>query len=414
MELAKTTAEQRSEIYDDVRDMLVPGFLSHSFSLGEARFALRSLDREDWRVLQHRTYGATTKQWRSWCIATAIWMVNGSICSDEEDVVYQLYEMFTSLPMSVVDTVYSILNGLMRRVEAAAAIVEAFLYEQESRHLWSTEGTAILNRRSTAGVRRFDNAVISLWVYFNQLEDRREDEEREWTMTKFMVGPHAPKGVKKLNAEDKKRTGDLIRRRESTQTRVYYEAMGLLERKDPENPEKSRARIGEVVMAETEEELRESMRRWVEGVKDDHDRVVDNIKAKIKYDVEKRKEDNRKRREALDAALEEEGMDRTKFVPLVGEAGKKYIERMQARLPGASVVIDDHTHNSAYTKYIEKNPEVGTLHVDEDGNIQSLEPVTEDMLEVLMKPEQNSEGPSLQEQIQNRRPSLDGDYGGED
>lgn len=43
-------------------------------------------------------------------------------------------------------------------------------------------------------------------------------------------------------------------------------------------------------MADTEEELREVMRRWVEGIKDDHDLVVDRLKAKVRSDVEKLKE----------------------------------------------------------------------------------------------------------------------------
>lgn len=414
MELAKTTPEQRSEIYEDVRKLIVPGFLSHSFSLGEARFSIRSLDKMDWEILQHRTYGLTVKHWRAWCVASSVWMVNGSLCRDEEDVVYQLYEMFASLPMEALDTVYSILNGLMRRVQEASSRVEAYLYENESRHLWATEGPAVLHRSGHTGVRRYDNPVLSLWLYFNHLEDQREREEREWTMTKFMVGPHAPKGIKKLNAEDRKRSGDLSRRRESTQNQIYYEAIGLMDRKDPEKERETRARFSGVVMAETEEELRESMRRWVDGIKDDHDRVVDGVKSRIKFEVESRKEQNRKRREALDAALEEEGLTRSKFTPLVGEAGKKYIERMQERMPGASVVIDDHTHNSAYKKYIENNPEVGDMYVDEDGNLQSKTPVSEEMLEVLTKPEHGREGMSLQDQIQNRRPTLSDDYGDED
>lgn len=158
-------------------------------------------------------------------------------------------------------------------------------------------------------------------------------------------------------------------------------------------------------MAETEEELRESMRRWVAGEKDDHDRVVDNVKAKIKYDVESRRDEARRRREALDAALEEEGITRSQPVMLSGDAGKKFLDRMRSRLPGAKTVVDDHTHNSAYRKYIEHNPEVGDLYVDEQtGEVVSRHPVTEDMLEVLRKPEPGSQE-TLQQKIEKRKPT---------
>ena len=67
MQLARTTPEQRVEMYEDVRSLIVPGFLAHSFSIGDARFAIRSLDRTDWTILRHRTHGLTEKRWRAWC-----------------------------------------------------------------------------------------------------------------------------------------------------------------------------------------------------------------------------------------------------------------------------------------------------------------------------------------------------------
>lgn len=404
MELAKTTAEQRAEIYDDVRALIVPGFLSHSVSIGAARFVLRTIDRADWQVLEYRTHGLGTKEWRSWCIATSIWMVNGSILDGDEEATYRLYEALVDLPKTIVDTLYSVLNGLMKRVMAASDVVESFLYESESRSLWRTHGVPLLERRQVHGPQRFYNPVFSLWIYYNQMEDQRELEDHAWTMTKFAVGPHAPKSIKKLSAQDKKREGDMKRRRENTQDRIYYEVKGLLAKKNEKGKKGDNRPFQKVIMAETEEELRESMRRWVAGEKDDHDRVVDNIKARIKYGVEKRKEENTKRRQALDAALEEEGITRNQLVPLAGAAGKQFLERMQARLPGAKYVVDDHTHNSAYQKYIEKNPEVGDLHIDEEGNIKSLRPVSEEMVDVLRRPDPSSRE-SLQEKITQRKPT---------
>jgi hypothetical protein len=403
MELAKTTSEQRSEIYDDVRTLLVPGFLSQAVSIGSARFVMRSIDQADWDLLQYRAWGLGEHDWRSWCVAMAIWMVNGSVVSNDEVATCRLFEAFVELPRDTLNMLYNLVTSLMRRVERAGDLLEGFLYEHESRSLWRTDGEGLRQRKATHAMQRFHNSVISLWIYYNQMEDRRESEDHDWVLTKFLVSPHAPKSVKKLNAQDKKRDADTRRRRERVQDRVYYEAKGLLSKKGEKDQTDNRP-FQQVIMAETEEELRESMRRWVEGKKDDHDRVVDNAKAKIKYEVEKRKEDNVKRRGALDAALKEEGITRNQLVPLAGDAGKKFLERMQARFPGAKYVVDDHTHNSAYQKYIEKNPEVGDLHVDEEGNIKSLRPVTEDMVDVLRKPDQNARE-TLQDKISQRRPT---------
>jgi hypothetical protein len=403
MELAPTTPEQRAEIYEDVRSMLVPGFLSHHVQVDEARFCLRSLDREDWELLQHRGHGQSGLQWKAWAVASSIWMVNGRIVLGDEDSIYALAETFAEAPKTVLEALYSTVNGLMRRVGYASDRIEGFLYEQESRRMWGTHGDVLVAQRGGRSYQRFGNAVISLWVYYNRMEDHRESEEHDWVIAKFLASPHAPKGVKKISAKDKQRGDDMERRRQRVMDRTFYEAKGLLARPTEKEAKNFRSR-DDVRMAETPEELREVMRRWVAGIKDDHDHVVDNTKSRIKHDVEDRKRQAARRREALDQALVEEGFTRNQPLPLSGEAGKKFLDRMRARMPGASVVVDDHTHNRAYSKYIENNPDVGDLYVDEEGRVVSSRPVNPEMLEIMRKPA-DGERLSLQQQIERRRPT---------
>jgi len=403
VQLPKTTSEQRATIYDDVKSLVTPGFLAHSVEVGEARFSLRSLDQADWFLLTHRAQGLFDKAWQSWAVASSVWMVNGMVVMGDEEALYEIHEMCRRMPRTVVETLYSILNGLMRRVSAAAEIAEAFLYEDESRSLWRSEGPPILDRNVVGRVARFFNPVISLWTFYNQMEDKREHDEHDWAIAKFVVGPHAPKGIKKISAKDKQRDTDLRKRREDVMHRAYYEATGAIPKsRDEKDKVRSKRRFQDVVMAETNEELQDVMRRWVDGKKDDHDRVVDGVKAKIKHDVETRHEQARQRRVAMAKALEEEGVIGTRMVPLTGDAGRKFIERMKARMPGTSRVVDDHTHNSAYEKYIKNNPEVGDLWVDENGNVMSERASTPEMLEVMRKP-LNVEGESLQHKIEQRR-----------
>jgi hypothetical protein len=402
VELAPTTPEQRVEIYSDVRSLIMPGFLVHHVQVNEAKFCLRSLDREDWELLQHRTHGSTERHWKAWAVASSIWMANGRVL-DDEDTLYTLWETLSEAPKTVLDALYSTVNGLMRRVGEASERIEGFLYEQESRRLWRTYGSIVAEHRGGRGYQRFNNAVISLWVYYNRMEDHRELEEHDWQMAKFLASPHAPKGIKKISSKDKQRETDMERRRQRVMDRTFYEAKGVLIKRTEEVAKTFRSR-DDVRMAETTEELQEVMRRWVAGIKDDHDRVVDNVKAKIKHDVEERKQLANRRRSALDQALEEEGFTRNQPLPLSGEAGKKFLARMRERLPGASVVVDDHTHNRAYSKYIENNPEVGDLYVNEEGKVVSSRATTPEMLEILQKPAEG-ERLSLQQQIERRRPT---------
>lgn len=405
VELAPTTPEQRAEIYADVRSLIVPGFLAHHVAVGETRLCLRSLDAADWDLLRYRVHGLAGQRWKAWVVASSVWMVNGAVLLGSEEDVCALAQMCESLPKTVLDMLYSTVNGLMRRVLKGTEILEGFLYENESRQLWRTEGPAIRDRRGRFA-QRFYNPVISLWIYYNEMEDHRERDEHEWQIAKFVASPHAPKGVKKITAKDKQRLGDMMKRRQRVMDRAYYEAKGLVERRREGKPAASIRARDDVRMAETPEELREVMRRWVAGIKDDHDRVVDQAKARIKHEVESRRSEAAKRREALDRALEDEGFTRSQPLPLSGEAGKKFLERMRSRLPGASVVVDDHTHNRAYAKYIENNPEVGDLAVDDEGNLFSKSPVSAEMLDVLRKPDA-TERPTLQQQIERRKPTAE-------
>lgn len=404
MDLAPTTPEQRAEIYEDVRSLIAPGFLAHPVAVGEVRLCLRSLDPVDWEVLQYRIHGQAERQWKSWLVASSVWLVDGVVILGDENALWSLYKTCEGLPTTVLNMLYSALTGLTRRATKAYSVLEAFLYESESRRLWKTEGPSISEHRASRPWQRFHNPLVSLWVYYNQMEDHREQDEHDWQLVKFSVGPHAPKSIKKLSAQDRQRDGDMLKRRQRVMDKAYYVSKGFIE-PDPEVEGQSSIRHrDEIRMAETPDELRESMRRWVAGIKDDHDLVVDRVKSKIKHDVEERRHQQKMRRQALDAALAEEGFTRNQPLPLSGDAGQKFLDRMKERLPGASVVVEDRTHNRAYSKYIENNPEIGDLQVDEEGNIVTHRPVTEDMLEVLKKPE-NPQGPSLQEQVEGRRPT---------
>jgi len=365
---------------------------------------MRSLDASDWHLLRFRAHGLRDREWIAWVVASSIWMADGIVYMGEEEALRMLVEMCRRLPTTVLDDLYGILDGLMRRMRRATEIIEAFLYEAESRQLWRSEGNAVLARVGSPGLLRSHNPVLQLWIFFNQMEDAREHDDYLWSLAKFVAGPHVPKGVKKLNAKDKQRETDLRNRRQGVMDRAYYETRGVIPRRERDaNGKKSRRRFQEVHMAESPEELREEMRRWVLGVKDDHDRVVDGVKARIKHEVEMHRREDAERRIALQRAMEEEGMTRTGLVPLVGEAGREFIERMKARVPGLSRVHDEKGHNSAYEKYIANNPEAGELRVAEDGRIISERPVDPRLLEMMRAPGTGEETP-LQRLVEKRRP----------
>ena len=403
MQLPKTTIQQRAGIYTDLRELLTPGFLAHPVTVNGVVFVLRSLDISDWYLLRYRAHGASEHGWRAWVVATATWMLNGSVVLNEEDALPLLYQMCFALPIRALENIYEAVMALVRRSRDCTQLIEAFLYEEESRNLWRSDGAALLASPGERMFLRARNPVLKLWTMHNQMEDLRGHNDYLWQMAKFQAGPHAPKGLKKINAQDRKRENDLEARRQQVMDRTYYVAKGMVD-ESPKDSRKSKRRFQDVVLAESPEELREEMRRWVAGEKDDHDRVIEGVKGRIREEVEGRRKKNKERQTALQKALEDEGMQSTNLVPLSGKAGQEFIERVKARVPGVSKVMQDNTHNSAYEKYIAKPTEAGALRVDDDGRVTSDLPTDENMLDVMRKP-QGKDPVSLQQKIENRRPT---------
>lgn len=404
MQLNTTTPDERSVIYEDVRSLISPGFLVHHVDVNGTRLVLRSLSEDDWFVLRTRTWGAPVREWKAWLVSTAVWMVDGQIVMGEDDVAYRIFEMALRLPDSVLDDLDMLVTALMKRVQEGALLVEGFMYEDESRMLWKSQGTA-QSYTYFQGRRIQNNPVRRIWTYYNEIEDQRLHNEYLWSMAKFQASAHAPKGVKKIQAQDAREAGDEKRRRQRVMDRTYYEAKGIVARASVD--ERAQGRGGpwqDVKMAETREELQEVMRRWVEGIKDDHDRVVEGAKARIRAEVEGRKAKALAQRKALASALEEEGITKNTLVPIAGEAGQQFLDRVRNRVAGTSKVLQDGTHNSAYDKYIARDAEAGNLAVDESGQIQSKTEVNPEMLKMMMRPP-DQETESLQEKIRSRRPT---------
>ena len=408
MQLKETTPEQRRSYYNDLRELLNPGFLAHTVEVNGSTLVLRSLNPGDLFLLQHRVgISSRQKKWKNWTLAMGIWMVDGQILLGDHSATYRIYEMCEALPKTVRDDLFSIFTGLMTRMRDSMNKAEAFLYEEETRYLWKSEGPRLFDANAIPGIPKMGiNSMQKLWAYYNTYEDMREDRDYWWAVAKFVVSAHAPKGVKRLNQSDEQSKNEEKKRRQRAQDFMYYEATG--HKLDP----RTKSLVGPISSlrsADTKEELEEEMRNWVAGNRDFHDDVVVTTKANIRRkhdhdDVEK----IRRIREIQDAMAEDE-VDEPSLMPLMGAAREQAMQRLKHKQP-AKVFADD-THNSAYDKYIKDDAEVGALAVQGErllvrnpGQIPH-----EDILEAMKNPDTKEPPPkrSLDEQVKARgKPTL--------
>jgi len=410
MELRRTTAALRSPMYEDLRKLLYPGFLTHPVQVNGCAMALRTLSREDLFLLECRAQGTYGVEWQNWAIAASVWMIDGQVVLGQSDIQYDLYERFKVLPRAFREDLFSVFTGLMARVEKAMSRLEAFLYEDESRYLWSSEGIRMLEKPPFVGAPVLSpNGIQKTWVTYNRYEDKRNDRKYWWGLSKFMVQPHAPKGITKLNNSEKKEDEREESRRDQIMDLAYWVYRGVVV--DDKTRIQTRKGLEGLRQAETEEDLQTEMANWVAGKKDFHDKAVDFVKAKIKGEVEGRRRAEQTRIETIQTAWEEDGIPEPSFIPLMGEAAEAASRRMLA--PKSSKVYENQAkHNSAYDKYIKNNPDVGALVVDEHGNVQSTAPGgnnPEQLLEMLTAPEDPKAGTDpLTSQVAQRAEQLRG------
>lgn len=407
--LPDTTFEQRSPLYDDVRALVTPGFLAHSIDVNGVSFSLRSLGLGDFFMLRHRVgHKFEEDRWEAWMIASSVWMIDGQTVFGDEQALHRVYEMCRKLPRSARQVLFSVSMSLVHRLDKAVNLTEAYLYESESRYLWKAEGEKAVYH-SWFGVRTGIalNPVQKLWLYYNRMEDEREAYNVSWTMAKFMIGPHAPKSINKLNQKDKKDEDNLAVKRKEIQDKGYYRYLGVL--RDSKELEKDKT-YQEFHVARSVEELQDQMRAWVSGDKDDHDRVVDAIKAKIRHERESQKAEEDRQRAELARLMAEEGMAGSSLQPLSPEVAEEVLGRLRARQvnPGARKVFQDDGHNSAYEKYIKNNPDVGVLRVDEDGTVMesagNLDEKTQQiLLDMISKKDTKRD---LTSEIENLKPTI--------
>lgn len=375
--LKPSTFEERSPFYEDIRSLLNPGFLAYDIEIGDIPLSIRTLTPQDLFLLRHRVgRKPSAKRWKDWLLSTVIWLVDGQVILDNQESQIRLYKTCAALPSPTRDLLYSFFLNLSQRYQSAVDRLEAYMYESESRFFWKTSGRKHLEYFGSKPL----NAIQQLWVFYNETEDQRERFEAQWSMIKFQVSPHAPKGIKKLNQSDKQAKDNMMNRRRQTCDNMYYLATGVISEAEIQG---KKGPLQTLKMAQTAEELEEEMKNWVQGNKDEHDKIIEFVKGKIRREVEERRAKEQAKMARIQRQIDDLQIEPT-LQPYSGEAAVEIMNKLKRKNPGAKFVFDDHTHNSAYDKYIKNNPDVGSLSVDGD-RIKANKPIDPKLLEMMRK-----------------------------
>ncbi len=388
--------EDRTAMYGDLNDLLVPGFLSASVDVEGHRFGLRSLSQSELHHLRHYV-SDNDPSWRVHLVAHSLWMMDGLPFLGNPFSHRVAYEhlMRSSRPIlrGLLGTVY----GFFSRIREAGNYFEAYLYEDDSRRLWKNtgSGTYPLHKLSSVfGVETLGlNQWQASWVAWNRLEDERDHQEYLWSNTKVLVSLQSHKGYESLNNRDRQRQQTEDERRASVRERAEYRFKYGETTEDPNSPP------GETVRkARTNDELEDEMRRWIAGDLDWHDQIVEAYKNRIREQIEERERQKEEIMAELRVQREKQDQNLGVQKPVLRGITPEEMSQMQRENPttGAKFVVEGDPDVRNVNRFLKPLVQPGNLSVDEHGRIIEKPPVV---------PE--SEG-SLTEQVAARRVVVDG------
>lgn len=353
----EANAKARRPLYSDVEDLLNPGFLSAVVYLGDVSVCLRSLSPGDMLLMRYRVpRDASGTEWQCWVLATCTWMINGQVLLEDQHAAVRLYRTYRTLPVTVLDILWSVMQGLLSRVSECLPRVEAYCYEHYSRALWRFCGRQSPARDDFVGIpgvaRLGMNIVQKIWVGFNLSEDERLQEMVLWNAAKLMASAASPKGVKKLNAADEQRLRQEMTRRRRVQDQMYFEGVGWRD-----------AHAQLVFQPHTADELVEQMRRWRDGEKDLHDVIVDAWKERVRSEEQRRREERTKQAAEQQRQREEALRRMGGGSPVVGYTAGQVKELLGDRAAqfGRRIVHERPTHSAKFDRYIGQEIGIGYM-----------------------------------------------------
>ena len=381
LRLQPTELKQRYPLYEDIEALITVGFLSHPVKVNGVSLNLRSLGPGDLFLMRARLL--TDEDWKLWLIASSVWMVDGFSLLGDTNAAPWILRKLKHIPKESRKILLSLVTGLFSRQSKALEGTESYCYETASGYLWKSYGGHVPSLHTgIPGMEKIGtNHVQRMWTFYNEVEDKRLEEDSAWEAAKLVASTQSPKGVKKIDAADKAAHQKEQLRRQEVQDRFYYLATGVLKPEDIEAENK----LKRPLETKTVDDLAQEMYRWVTGDEDEHDKVVREYKQAIIDRHAKEKEARERRALEFRRRLDQE-MPNARSTPLVAYTQEQLTRILRDRDRGyptaggtKTVIIGTKQSDHVYTKCLEREPDSAGVVPTSDGRL--VDGVRQDLTE---------------------------------
>lgn len=284
--------------YGKVEDLIYKGFLTSTLDMGGTPLVLKSVNANEFDLLslQSFSYPESWTIYTSYLLAYSTFYFNRvNTLVDRPHIINELADIYAGLPEYLLHYLLAIVTRLNRVAYDTVTVVENYCCGEKSRQHWGMLKGQDFHKAS--GISGADHLGLNthqrLWVFYNREEDKNDGFLQQYSLAKFIVGPHAPKEIQRINSLDTERVKTRERKRRARHMGTLF------------LDEAHEVRI----IDESPEELLDQFERSLHGQKDWHDIVIENHQKQIQEAYRRRaEEDARKRQEAKQDAQSVESL----------------------------------------------------------------------------------------------------------
>lgn len=291
------TRSDDQTVWEELEQYLYQGFLTVSASAQKQTFVFKSLNHHELNQLDliRRSLGSadiSNLQSRASFVAYSVLFLKGNAAlSVRSTSMPRMTQVFMKFPVDVLDRIIDSLGELNKRVQRLHPLVEVYAYENRSRFRWFQTKQYPVHHSINTGFQGTEllgmNFCQQTWTALNQMIDRKEETEREWSNAKFIGGCMAGKAIRGIEDKDRSR---LEREREDREEKKIEVLRDYINRTSGKAPppilrQMDDGRVLEVVgkfAAETREELADQLSAALSGEKDMHDLIVEKHAEKFR------------------------------------------------------------------------------------------------------------------------------------
>lgn len=279
-------------VWDELEIYLYRSFLTASALIADIHFIFKTINHHEIANIElHRPIRGSSEEvqrrYQSTLIAYSVFMLDGSnVLPDRSRYLPRLIKTFEKMDPTIIGIIVKHISLLNRRANFLFPLTEVYVHENRSRFKWLHTRQTSINSPVVTGIPGTDllgmNYCQQTWTTLNQLQDVKDEIERDWNNSKFVGSCFNGKGVRPIEEKDRGRREKERQDQEDLKMKVLFRYLNRDEYGrsiEPDDtmtlPDGRKVTVEKRTSAQTVDELALELSASLSGEKDAHDIIIE-------------------------------------------------------------------------------------------------------------------------------------------